>query len=192
MMSLLANRAVETFSPAQSESGIYKPLLPHPQEGWWSKTHSRSQTSELRLYKQIVSQICPAYWFFSLDLKDAYFHVQIAPHHRRFLRFAFEGVAYQYTVLPFGLSFAPHTFSVHECGSFPAETDGNSHPELPRGLAHFGPVRGRASISQISHTVLFSHLECLGLKGQFCQARCPQANKFHSWEQLLAQPEWEH
>ncbi|KAI2664097.1 Gag-Pol polyprotein [Labeo rohita] len=43
----------------------------------------------------------------SLDLKDAYFHIQIAPHHRRFLRFAFEGVAYQYTVLPFGLSLAP-------------------------------------------------------------------------------------
>ncbi len=35
------------------------------------------------------------------------------------------------------------------CGSFPAETDGNPHPELPRRLAHFGPVGGQASISQI-------------------------------------------
>ncbi len=49
--------------------------------------------------------------FFSLDLKDAYIHIQIAPHHRPFLRFAFEGVAYQYTVLPFGLSLAPRTFT---------------------------------------------------------------------------------
>ncbi len=97
--------------PSSERVRILQPLLPHPQEGWWSKTHSWSQTSELRLYKQIVSQICPVYWFFSLDLKDAYFHVQIAPHHRRFLIFAFEGVAYQYTVLPFGLSFAPHTFT---------------------------------------------------------------------------------
>ncbi|MGL5400902.1 MAG: reverse transcriptase domain-containing protein, partial [Plesiomonas shigelloides] len=61
--------------------------------------------------KQILTQICPEDWFFSLDLKDAYFHIQIAPHHRRFLRFAFEGVAYQYAVLPFGLSLAPRTFT---------------------------------------------------------------------------------
>lgn len=30
--------------------------------------------------------------------KDAYFHIQTAPRHRRFLRVAFEGVAYQFTV----------------------------------------------------------------------------------------------
>ncbi len=60
--------------------------------------------------KQIHSQICPGDWLFSLDLKDAYFHIQIAPHHRRFLRFAFEGVSYQYTVLPIGLSLAPQPF----------------------------------------------------------------------------------
>ncbi len=46
-----------------------------------------------------------------LDLKDTYFQIQIAPHQRRFLRFAFEGLAYQYTVLPFGLSLAPRTFA---------------------------------------------------------------------------------
>ncbi len=61
--------------------------------------------------KQILSQIRPGDWFMSLDLKDAYFHIQVAPHHRRFLRFAFEGMAYQYTVLPFGLSLAPRTFT---------------------------------------------------------------------------------
>lgn len=41
--------------------------------------------------------------------KDAYFHIKIAPHHRPFLRF--EGVAYQYTVLPFGMSLAQCTFT---------------------------------------------------------------------------------
>ncbi len=32
----------------------------------------------------------------------------------------------------------------------PSETDGNPHPKLPPRLAHFGPVGGRASISQIA------------------------------------------
>ena len=50
-------------------------------------------------------------WFISLDLKDAYFQIQINPLHRPFLRFAFEGQVYQYTVLPFGLSLAPRTFT---------------------------------------------------------------------------------
>ncbi len=61
--------------------------------------------------KQILAQIRPGDWFASVDLKDVYFHIQIAPHHRRFLRFAFEGTAYQYYVLPFGLALAPRTFS---------------------------------------------------------------------------------
>ncbi len=34
----------------------------------------------------------------------------LAPHHRRFLGFAFKGVAYQYTVLRFGLPLTPCTF----------------------------------------------------------------------------------
>ncbi len=36
---------------------------------WW-KGHQE---------KQILSQICPGDWFMSLDLKDAYFHIQVAP-----------------------------------------------------------------------------------------------------------------
>ncbi len=47
----------------------------------------------------------------SVVLKNTYFHIQIAPHHRRFLRFALEGTAYQYPVLLFKLAFATHTFS---------------------------------------------------------------------------------
>lgn len=42
----------------------------------------------------------------SIDLRRAIFHVAIHPNHKHFLRFAFEGVAYEYPVLPFGLSLA--------------------------------------------------------------------------------------
>lgn len=41
-----------------------------------------------------------------IDLRRAIFHVAIHPNHKHFLRFAFEGVAYEYPVLPFGLSLA--------------------------------------------------------------------------------------
>ncbi len=39
------------------------------------------------------------------------FHIQVIQRHRRFLRFAFGGKAYQYKVLPFGLALAPRTFT---------------------------------------------------------------------------------
>ncbi len=51
--------------------------------------------------------IQPQDWFAAIDLKDAYFHISILPRHRPFLRFAFEDRAWQYRVLPFGLSLSP-------------------------------------------------------------------------------------
>ena len=59
----------------------------------------------------IVNQIRSEDWFVTIDLKGAYFHVSILPCHRRFLRFAFRGEAYQYRVLPFGLALSPRTFT---------------------------------------------------------------------------------
>ncbi len=50
-------------------------------------------------------------WFVTIDLKDAYVHIEILPQHRKFLRFAFGGEAYQYWVLPFGLSLSPRTYT---------------------------------------------------------------------------------
>lgn len=59
----------------------------------------------------IVTHIQSEDWFVTIDLKDAYFQVSIRPSHRKFLRFAFGGVAYQYRVLPFGLALSPRTFT---------------------------------------------------------------------------------
>ncbi len=58
--------------------------------------------------EQILAQIPPRGLVASVDLKDAYFHIQIAPHHRRVLRFALEGIAYQYPVCsPVWAGFGP-------------------------------------------------------------------------------------
>ena len=50
-------------------------------------------------------------WAVCLDLKDAYFHIPVHPRHRRFLQFIWQGQAYRYRYLPFGLSSSPRTFT---------------------------------------------------------------------------------
>ncbi len=93
VISLPAKGAMETISPAQSESAFYSRyfIVPKKDGGLrlifdlnpFMKWPFRMITS-----KQILSQICPGDWFFWLDLKGTYFHIQITPHHRLFLRFA--------------------------------------------------------------------------------------------------------
>ncbi len=65
----------------------------------------------MRTRRRITKCIRPQDWFAAIDLKDAYFHVSILRRHRPFLRFAFEGQAWQYRILPFGLSLSPRVFT---------------------------------------------------------------------------------
>ncbi len=41
-----------------------------------------------------------------------------------------------------------HFYVMHGCSSPPSATDGNPHPQLPRRLANFGPIRGSFNIAQ--------------------------------------------
>ncbi len=117
---LLEKGAVERVPPHELESGFYSRYFVVPKRDGGlrpildlrpiNRALCERQFRMVTL-KQILAQIHPGDWFASVDLKDAYFHIQIAPHHRRFLRFAFENTAYQYSVLPFGLALAPRTFS---------------------------------------------------------------------------------
>ncbi len=91
------------------------------------------------------------------------------PHHQQFLRFAFEGVAYNYMVLPFGLSLAPRTFTkCMDAALSPLTQMGIRILNYLNVLAHFGPVGGRASISQIRAP---QPLRVPRTQGQFCQKR---------------------
>lgn len=46
-----------------------------------------------------------------IDLEEAYFHVPIFPAHRRFLRFSYGSLHYQYRAIPFGLRSALQVFT---------------------------------------------------------------------------------
>lgn len=58
--------------------------------------------------KRLLSKDC---FMASLNLKNAYYFINIAKSDRKFLRFKFEGSLYEFNVLPFGLSTAPYAFT---------------------------------------------------------------------------------
>ncbi len=177
VMTLLEKGAIEMVSPALSESGFYSRyfLVPKKDGGLRPILDLRCLNHALMrrpfrmiTLKQILSQIRSVDCFCSLDLKDAYFHIQIALHHRRFLRFAFEGVAYQYTVLPFGLSLAPRTFT--KC------MDEALSPLRQMGIRILNYlddwlILAQSEVELLSHrTLILSHLERLGLRVNFAKS----------------------
>lgn len=61
---------------------------------------------------KVVTQILSADDFMiTLDLSDAYYLININKSDRKFLRFRFMGVLYEFTCLPFGLCSAPFVFT---------------------------------------------------------------------------------
>ena len=54
----------------------------------------------------IVEALQPQEWITKIDLKDAYHHIIVHVHIRKYFRFVIVGKTYQFCVLPFGLSTA--------------------------------------------------------------------------------------
>ncbi|KAI2654497.1 ORF V: Enzymatic polyprotein [Labeo rohita] len=117
---LLAKGAIETVPSAEMRKGFYSPYFIVPKKGGGLRPildlRILNRTLHKRPFKMLTLKhlftcVRAQDWFVAIDLKDAYFHVSILPRHRPFLRFAFEGRAYQYRVLPFGLSLSPLIFT---------------------------------------------------------------------------------
>ncbi len=115
-------------------SGFYSPYLIVPKKGGGLRPILDLRVLNRALHrhpfkmltpKRIFGCVRPQDWFAAIDLKDAYFQVSILPRHRPFLRFAFEGWAYQNKVLPFGLSLSPRVFTkVAEAALVPLREQG--------------------------------------------------------------------
>ena len=61
---------------------------------------------------QDVKLLLPeGFYTVSLDLKDGYWHVPIAPAKRPYLEFTYLGSDYWFRALPFGLNIAPKIFT---------------------------------------------------------------------------------
>ncbi len=120
LSSLLQKGAIEEVPQSEVERGFFSHYFLVPKRDGGLRPILDLRRLNLSLYKgkfkmltmrTIMSQVQEGDWFVTIDLKDAYFHIQVIHRHRRFLRFAFGGKAYQYKVLPFGLALAPRTFT---------------------------------------------------------------------------------
>ncbi len=118
--ALLEDEAIEYVPHSNRETGFYSRYFIDPKKDGGLRPILDLRVLNVSILKlkfkmltlrQIVSQIRSKDWFVTIDLKDAYFHISILPYHRKFLRFAFGGKAYQYRVLPFGLALSPRTFT---------------------------------------------------------------------------------
>ncbi len=146
-MPVIEDTLASHLSPSLAPSWKSRPLLP-----------SDLRRLNLSLYKgkfkmltmrTIMSQVQEGDWFVTIDLKDAYFHIQVVQRHRRFLRFVFGGKAYQYKVLPFGLALAPRTFTkCMDAALAPLRLKGHPCTELSGRLAHSGSLQGASESSQ--------------------------------------------
>ncbi len=61
--------------------------------------------------KQAIELVTPGCYFASIDFTSAYYSVPIRPADRKYLRFIWQGQAYQFTVLAQGLSTAPRIYT---------------------------------------------------------------------------------
>ncbi|KAL6467752.1 hypothetical protein MHYP_G00234290 [Metynnis hypsauchen] len=120
IVSLLNKQAIRIVTEEESEQGFYSRYFVVPKKEGSPRPildlrvlnrHLRKYTFRMLTHKVLCRSIRQRDWFVTIDLSDAYFHIDIYPAHRKFLRFAFEGTAYEYQTVPFGLSLAPRVFS---------------------------------------------------------------------------------
>ncbi len=104
LSSLLQKGAIEEVPQSDIEQGFFSRYFLVPKRDCGLRPILDLRHLNLSLYKgkfkmlmlkMIMSQIQGWDWFVTIDLKDAYFHIQVIRRHRKFLWFAFGGKAYQ-------------------------------------------------------------------------------------------------
>ena len=63
---------------------------------------------DYRTASKLITKNC---YMASIDLKDAYFLVPVHKSHRKYLRFKYNNILYEFNCLPFGLCTAPYVFT---------------------------------------------------------------------------------
>ncbi len=148
---LLAKDAIEPVPPAEMKSGFYSPYFIVPKKDGGLRPILDLRVLNRALHKlpfrmltqrRIFQCVRPFDWFAAIDLKDAYFHVSILPRHRPFP----SPLCVRGASIPVqgpSLRAIPVASCLHQGRrSSPCTVKGSRHsyPQLPRRLAHSGPV----------------------------------------------------
>ncbi len=136
---LLVKDMMKLVPPADMKAGFFSPYIIVPKKSGGLRPILGQHILNWAFHKppfKMLTQKCifgcirPRDRSAAFDLKDPYFHVSIFPRHRSVLRFVFEGRAYQYKILPFGLSLSPRVFTKVAFSSL--ERTGRAYSQLPR------------------------------------------------------------
>ena len=120
VVGLLQKGAIEPVDLDQGAHGFFSSyFLVAKKDGGWRPILNLKRLNQYMSYQRfkmeslrpIIASVPPGVFMASLDLKDAYLHVPVNRDHWRFLRFLFRGQAYQWKVIPFGLTSAPRIFT---------------------------------------------------------------------------------
>ena len=106
---------------------------------------------------------------FKIDLQDAYFHVLIHPHSRKYLRFAFENKVYQFRVLHFSLNTAPQVFTClrHRVAGYRISSQKTlSYREVSQFMGSLNWASGLIPLGHL-HLRPLQHFHSLGLTNWF-------------------------
>ena len=119
---LLAKGVVEIVPPHLADEGYYSPYFLVQKKCGAKRPilnlkafneFVATETNKFKMLKvtTLLAMVQPGDWLSSIDLKDAFQHIPVAECHRKYFRFRFRGLCYQYTRLPFGYTLSPKTFS---------------------------------------------------------------------------------
>ena len=120
VQALLDKSAIEVVPSGQESQGFYSTyfLVTKKDGGFRPILNLKGLNRQIEVpsfkmetLRSVISSVQREEWLTSIDLKDAYLHIPMHPQFRRFLRFSFDGVCYQFRVLPFGISTAPRVFT---------------------------------------------------------------------------------
>ena len=94
-------------------------LVPKPHQRWRPvidlsrlNTFLHVEKFKMETAESIRTSLIPGEWVLSIDLSDAYLHIPIHPHSRKYLRFCHRCQVFQFTSLPLGLATAPQVFTM--------------------------------------------------------------------------------